>query len=605
MVFVPVNLRFCFSCCSSNAGNTGGGTVRLARWVGLSLTLLISFACSANALPAKVYLLQLQGLSSEERFAAYALAGLMNREGPHVFIRGGKEVAWSTLGLKPGKPEHGDNWDPASRTSLTNRFGTNACTEDLWMDYFEKSGRFQFERIALSELISKAKAVKGCVLYQSIKEDCCPAATLAGLEDAIPLTAAIRTHLEAQGIALPVASNYVAVKAGFPAGTSARLEGHRWAIKHLLPRCAHDGVVSRDRTYGLEEHDTLVDIDQAVKNRWFVYDLDHQAKANRDRKIDQDPPDKELIDLILSQLKPFSPVFGWGRPDENSFTRSVGRNGQVVECSGVLNNSFFSALPSKRTQWQQRTPHVTAESVKPENRIYVALMVNEGDSVKAAISLQCLGGWAQPQRGTFPLNWGIDPLICKTHPGLMDYYFDTMTEQDYFFAAAAGWGYVHPGYMETNQVQEYAGLVRQGSQLADVRYVDVWWPGKIDKAAFLSRSGMLGMTLWDGEQSVHYHTGGLIIRGNNYYTFKTGPKRFAQTLVSDMKEVKPPWFVIVYGALDHGTPYRFSELARRLPKDRFKVVRLDEFFSAAQKCRAQVEQRVWHPAPDAIKGQAP
>jgi hypothetical protein len=182
-----------------------------------------------------------------------------------------------------------------------------------------------------------------------------------------------------------------------------------------------------------------------------------------------------------------------------------------------------------------------------------------------------------------------------------------MSDQDYFFAAPAGWGYVHPAFMEPAMVAGYTAMARKGGAMADLRYVDVWWLGKVDPHAFLRSADMRGMTLWDGgEQSVRYADDGLpVIHGNNYYTFTNGPERFAEMLIADMKEVRPPWFVIVYGAFDHATPYRFAEMVKRLPQDRFKVVHLDEFFSAAEKCRAKVEKRVWKPGPNAPKGVAP
>ena len=76
-------------------------------------------------------------------------------------------------------------------------------------------------------------------------------------------------------------------------------------------------------------------------------------------------------------------------------------------------------------------------------------------------------------------------------------------------------------------------------------------------------------------------------------------------LVNDMNEVKPPWFIIVYGATGHGTPYKFSEVAKRLPTEKFKVVKLDEFFTAAKKAEVQMKGRVWKPGPNAPKGVAP
>jgi hypothetical protein len=556
-----------------------------------------------TAAPATVRLVDLQGLDTGEKVALYAIAGLLNRAGPRVFLRGGREIRWSSLLLEPEKKEHGENWDPATKANLCRRFGETACTEDLWIEHFIATGRFRFERVTLAGLLKAAPEAKGWVLYQDLREDCCPAATLAGLEDAVPVTAAVKARLEAQGVSLPVAFDYAAVRAAFPAGVDRRLEGHRWAIEKLLPRCARTGVVSRDRTYGLDAHDTVVDIDQAVQKRWFVYDLDHTAAANRVKADDKDPPDKDLLDRILAHPVPWSPVFGWGRPEECHFTRSVGRNRQAVICSGVLNNSYFAALPATRTSWKQKRP---APAAVPEEKIYVSLLVNEGDSVKEAISLQGMGGWTQPQRGTLPVNWGMDPLLCGTHPGLMDYYYDTMTVQDYFFAAPAGWGYVHPGFMSKESLSDYAAIVREGGRTADLRYVDVWWPGSVDLQAFLKAAGMSGMTQWSGEQSVQYAGGGVpIVRSNHYYTFTEGPERFAATLVEDMRDVKPPWFVVVYGAHDHATPWRFSEMARRLPKDRFKVVLLDELFAAADACRAKVEKRVWKPGPNAPKGVPP
>ena len=550
--------------------------------------------------------LDLQGLSTDEKVATYALAGLLNRSQPQVFLRGGKEIRWSSLMLEPEKPKHGENWDPATKSTLRQRFGETACTEDLWIEYFTATGRFRFEKTTLPELLKASPSVKGWILYDNLRDDCCPAATLAGLEDAIPVTASLRSRLEAQGVKLPVAFDYTAVRADFGTNTSRRLQGHRWAIEKLLPRCARTGVVSRDRTYGLDAHDTVVDIDQAVQKRWFVYDLDHTAKTNRIKSTDQDPPDKELIDRILAHPESFGPVFGWGRPNEEAFARSVGRNRQVVICSGVLNNSFFAALPATRTVWKQKHPSLTPAQVKPEPKIYVALMVNEGDSVKEAISLQGMGGWTQPQRGTVPINWGMDPLLCGTHPGLMDYYYDTMTTNDYFFAAPSGWGYIHPAYLPKEFLLPYAAKVRAGGATADLHYVDIWWAGSIDRQAFLRAAGMSGMTEWSGEQSVRYAEGGVpIVRSQHYYTFKEGPEAFANTLVADMKGVTAPWFIVVYGAMDHATPHRFAQLAQRLPKDRFKVVLLDEFFAAAAQSRTAMEHRVWKPGPNAPKGVRP
>lgn len=573
----------------------------MLRATGLVLCSILLHAVD----PSLVQVLDVQGLSTEEKAAAYALAGLRNRAGPQVLLRGGKAIRWSSLMLEPEKAVFGANWDAATRDGLRQRFGDSACTEDLWIEHLTATGRFRFARTTLADLLKSSPQVKGGILYRNLKEDCCPAATLAGLEDAIPVTTAVRDRLIAQGVTLPVVMDYTAVRSAFAPGSDARLEGHRWAIANLLARCADIGTVSRDRTYNQDAHDTLVDIDQAVQKRWFVYDLDHSAASNQDSKVDRDPPDKDLIDTILSHAKPFSPVFGWGRPDENGFTRAVGRNRQVVVCSGVLNNSFFAALPATRAAWKQKAARTTADD-KPEQRIHLALMVNEGDSVKEAISLQGMGGWTQPERGTVPINWGMDPLLCTTHPGLMDFYYDTMTDRDHFFAATSGWGYMHPGHFPAASLMDYAAQVRTGGALADLHSIDIWWAGRMDLAAFLRTAGMTGMTQWWGDQSVLFLEDGTpVVRSNHFYTMKEGPERFAQMLINDMREVKPPWFIVVYGANDHATPHKFANLMKHLPADRFVAETLDVFMDNVRRCRPLIGKRVWKPGPHAPKGVAP
>jgi hypothetical protein len=96
-----------------------------------------------------------------------------------------------------------------------------------------------------------------------------------------------------------------------------------------------------------------------------------------------------------------------------------------------------------------------------------------------------------------------------------------------------------------------------------------------------------------------------IAKSHHYYTYREEPEVFAQKFLEETREVEGPWFVVIYGAESHGTPHRFYELAKRLPKDRYKVVALDEFFAAAVNARKEVEGRVLKPGKEISKGVAP
>lgn len=559
--------------------------------------------------PQEAFLLDVQGLPLEHKFAAYAAQGLANRDGARVFVKAGADCYWMSFAYDRKSKDGMPIWDQATAAQFRKRYGS---VEDYWIEHFQQKGQFKFQPVSLPQLLARLKQqgkLKGLILFDRIEEDCCPAATLAGLEDAVPVTAALRERLRGDGVDLPVVFDYRNVKKAFPANLDRRLEGHRWAITNLLPRVSKTGAVSRARLYNADAHDTIVDIDQAVQNRWFVYDLDHTAVCNNNG-AKQDPPDKLLLDQILATIEPFSLVYGWAQAGEESFIRTLNRHRLVGECSGVVNNSFFARGLAGAARFKQKRPHLTPEQVVAHDKVYVAFMVNEGDSIKAANALMCFGSWIQPERGKIPINWGIQPGLLRSHPGLMAYYYQTMTDNDYFFAPPTGWGYTHPSFLPKEALMPYAAKVREGMERADLRYLDVWWAGGIKHEGrlqpFLKAAGVYGMTQCDNKQAVIYPEGGVpVVKSNHYYTYTGSAEPFARRLEADMKDVPLPWFIVVYGAKEHGTPYKFYELAKQLPAGKFKITTLDEFFSAALKAKAKVQGRVWAPGKDAPKGVAP
>jgi hypothetical protein len=130
----------------------------------------------------------------------------------------------------------------------------------------------------------------------------------------------------------------------------------------------------------------------------------------------------------------------------------------------------------------------------------------------------------------------------------------------------------------------------------------MWWSGTINQPEFLQAAHMSGLTQWSDHQCVQYNSNGIpAILSNHYYTLKSNGAEFARSMVADLEKVSPPWFVAIYG----GSPHAFHEVAQGLPPERFKIVKLDEFFSAAVKCRDKMEGRVWSPAPGGPKGVRP
>lgn len=555
---------------------------------------------------AVVWRVDASGFGDEERLAAVCLQGVANRERARVFLDYGNALRWMQIDYAKDRGDQGGRvWSEADAENLSSRY---ADLHDYWMEFYEQKGLCRFVTVTLPELMAHmSNDLKGVILYSNVTDDLAIAATLSGVRDAVPLTQALyEDWMHGKPYEKPILLDVRSLYASYE-GTDRRLAAHRWIIEQVYPECNRSGAVSRDRTYGQAAHDTLVDIDLAVAQRWVTFDLSFMSDESRNREKDAtpdpvwgfDPPDKPLLMEILEGLDDWAPVYGWGRPYESALIRRLAIHKCVKICGGTANGSFFRHMPRLSADFKQVVPQV--EKPMAKNKIYIAFMVNEGDTLKCFSSLMNGGGWLQSERGKIAINWGVDPLLIRDTPGLMSYYYSTATPNDYFFSAPSGWGYLAPMNLADELIQPYGEMVRHGGEMADTRYIDVWWMKELRKRdqffPLLAAMGMRGLTQWDGQQEVEFAPDGTPVIHSNYYYPRFRPEAFAEMLIREAGEVESPWFIVVYG----GNPHWFYEVARRLPKKQFEVVKLDEFFEAARAARAQVEGRRWAPPKDQKK----
>lgn len=560
---------------------------------------------AAPAFPATRVVLK--GLSQPQKLTLLAAQGLRNRTGPNVYLDFGTDNVWMEI-LYTEKPElkHFQSWNPVTPEAFKAKYPS---MNEAWMEIWEKGGYFQFTSESWESFLAKAGNVaKGWIVYDDFESEVALVGTLAGQMDALPVLRQELPAMEKIVPGLPVVFDTKTIP-DIP-GVSRKVAVHRWMIENVLPKVNKTGLVSRVKNYGLPQHDTFVDIDQAVQEKWLVYDLTHYMDKNVGKPEPKysKPEETEALEKILSAYPPLTPVFGWGGIDENTFVKAVTEKGLVVVCSGVPNNSFFDRWKASKLPLKQKHSHVADSEVKVEDKIYLAFMVNEGDSIKNAVALQGFGGWLQPERGSVPVNWGVDPVLFDRYSGLMEYFYTTATPNDYFFTAASGWGYTHPNRMTLEMAVNYVEQLNKGLKLTDTDYIDIWWMPQSGPVwdAFARGMNVKGLTQWyNPEQKVDFKKANFpVIYGNHHYTLND-PEAFARMLIEDYKDVKCPWFVIVYGANRHLTPYKAKAVMDLLPPERFKAVLLDEFFTAARASRHDIEGRVWRPGPNAPKGVAP
>lgn len=542
-----------------------------------------------------VWTIDAQSFSPEERLMAACIQGIANRKGPRVYLNTGPSLCWMQLHCytSPMIQMAGGQSKPQFNS---------VC--DIWIKELTDRKLFEFQPITLDKLIEKLRnEINGVILYQTLDDDLAIAATMAGLRDAIPVTPALYSKwITDKGLNLPTIFDIKDAYKEYNPDSQKRIEAHRWTVKHLYPACDKTGAVSRNKTYGSDQHDTLIDTDIAVQHKWITFDLSYMSSETREdtSKPDPvygfDPPDKPVLTEILSGLQKFRPVYGWGSEGEFCILRRLSQQNCIMVCTGTANTSFYKKLPLFSTSFVQSQS--SSDRIPLEKKIYVAFMVNEGDTIKYLSSFANQGCWLEPERGKIAINWGMDTLFHKEFPGLMSYYTATATPNDYFFAAVGGWGYVHPDGLPEESVIPYAELLRKASIPADLHYVDIWWAGAVRRRnqyfPFIQASGMRGVTDWSDHQGVEYSPidGTPVVKSNYYYPQNIGnAEQFANELINEAADVVVPWFVVVYG----GTPHQFYEITKRLPADKFKVVTLNEFFEAARQARSQVEGRTWKP----------
>ncbi len=549
--------------------------------------------------PPVVWVIDAGSFTTDERLTMAALQGLANRTTPRVFLNYGGSLAFLRFDFPLASGEKPDGWNRAAAAALSKKY---PAIDDYWIAELARLGLFQFKTCTVEKLIAHcAPHVKGLILYHNIDDDLAIAATMAGLRAALPVTPLVRRQWLARlqhppATIFDVGSLYTQ----YPRGVPRRVAAHRWAIEHLLPECSRGGVFSRVFDYGSAAFDTLPDVDLAIQQRWFTFQLDYGNSnthpTHNPKRLQEIDLESSLLDKILNHLEPWAPVYGWGEPGEGAVVDHISRSGHVLICTANGNGTFFWDMPVLTRPFGQ--PGKQRTTPKLEDKIYIAFMVNEGDTLKCLTALENAGSWIQPERGRFPINWGMDPLLYREFPGLVSYYYKTATPHDYFFAASSCWGYAHPDAMPDKLILPYARLINQGLRSTGLTIGDIWWDENLKKRglwnAFLKTSGLRGLTQWSsGFQSVEYPAAGIpVVYSRDYYTLKD-PLVTAKQLLAQSQQIAGPWFVVIYGGMPTGTPYLFDQVIKRLPRERFEPLRLDDFFNLAREARPKIEGLCW------------
>lgn len=483
--------------------------------------------------------LDIHEASIEEKITALAFQGLANQHGAKVFY---KARFW--------------NW-PKS--------------DEFWLTYLADRKAYSFEEVGtLRELVSRyPDAARGVVIWDpSLRQTQWIAVILSGLHGLLPVAPECVTRYGD----LPIIED---LRGRF----TCEMEAARWSARNLMRDCDPLSGYSIEQTWSGATIDSL---DYAVQRKSFVYNLRHDSKHS---------DELELAHEILTRIGPVAPIFGWGEPEE-AYCEIVSFHDNYVMCAEAPNLSFWAHVPCERTNWAQparRSPDLFTL----EDRHYVALCTSEGDTPKMAVSVQG-GAWLDPKRGTVPVNWGMNPLHLELFPAIMEFYWDTATENDYFVGGASGAGYAYP-----NRMPNPAAWMRKVGECfaqADMHETEAWmhfcrpvyelYARLAGMRAFTMPCGPFGATLLNDGRSAAFFRGN---SGLNYFSSSGTPKDLAEQIERHCGRRSAPSFTSALVVPDdrHNpsaqggwNPTLFAEVGEILG-DRYRIVTMQELAELA------------------------
>ncbi len=410
-----------------------------------------------------IEVLNVSEMAFTERLTAISLQGIVNRDGPIVYLDWGiydDESCRTTNEVFISD----DLWRSKYRDILGNQDQKN-------LDYYRSV--YSLEENAtddLQGLLNKyADRFKGIVVWDS---DCIDTVNLAAMYCSLD-NLLISGSDELDSI---IKTTGLEVRVDLRGKWKERVSLYRWAYENLFDRCLEGVIASIEPGWLRPEF-----LDYVIQNRIFVYNLGalengaifslgqrllmllvggpfglrnflFNRRADRLLKktglwlMGLGSKEVHLANRIQKAVKPtpYPTIFGWHtkRDDEFSFMLHLSANGlRLIPSHLAANFSFHGRLPAN-TEFSQ--PHATRDSVRLEkDKTYLTFTLSDGDQLVLMHTAQ-LGNWFREERGKVPFNWETQPLLVEIAPALLRRYYDTLTDQDYLVAGPSGAGYMVP-----------------------------------------------------------------------------------------------------------------------------------------------------------------
>lgn len=340
----------------------------------------------AGGLPEKVLLLSLQGQA--------------NRTAPQLYVVHPPEFQWEITG-------------------------------PLFSFYERKHGvKFTELNTAEEALARFAGHAKGYVVWDpAVPATMNVALTIAGLEDALVVTAPLIPQVEKHGL-----KAIDDLRGRYTGQTDAQIYGD--AVTRYWNRCSRDSIMLMGGHAGAVRQPAVAD--WGIRQRMFFHDLSANPKHLGELALAQ---------RLLSELNPGATVFGWhsyAKDTEEQWTTLLSSYGLKMEGLHNLPNLSFNCQFGFTPGFRFTNTHHVARDAKPTAEAKVYLSFVQSDSIG-------IGVWTKPGRGKLPFAWQVTMNWTKFSPAALEYFHESATPNDYFIGGLSGPGYMYPNHIPADR----------------------------------------------------------------------------------------------------------------------------------------------------------
>ena len=308
------------------------------------------------------------------------------------------------------------------------------------------------------------------------------ATTVGGIKNALPVTPKDLDNLKANGFKFTVLADLTNLK------YTTAAEIYHYLYDNYWKDCTKRLLVSLNARLSAYIRDIGIASGSA-----FVW-LD--PRKNEEAAV---------LKMFLGDMKAGkSIIIGWWAEERSGIGIGV-----TYGISTIPSDFYENATVYAGTSHILQLP-VVPKKPKLENKIYLAIFLSDGDNVQyCQHALAKL--WDNKNRGTVPINWTVSPGLADFGPGLLNYYYNTATPNDFFASGPSGLGYAliydahNKKWNMTNDehAEAYTKFTQQYIEKSGLRVITIWdeiSERQMETYATNCRY-LYGMTLEDWERS--------------------------------------------------------------------------------------------------------